>query len=417
MADNRGPGNKGSDDGWLIAAIIVTTVTLVVVWHVFRKAIVYFMYGLDWIQIQAIALSRMIFGGELGPRGKELNDYLTGIFTGVWDANEVAFGDLVKVSNEVGFQTRIFFFLALVGLAAYVAKNMQGGGFARTFSMVGVPASKRPKTGVVGRMLPGFLGGVKAATAGPSFMAYQAQHWRVVTPSVEWDPDAPDAPPAARPPIEWMRHYEVPLKKENGFDEGTRSAAEKAFAMQCGDNWQGFAKAPLYAQAILAMCILQAGSSSNDRKVRALKEAIACAYTEDGFIDGEAVRKVMEPHIANAKLVAEVNKRSAKHAFVNTVLLANLDRARRKGGVFAPAEILWLRKVDRHAWYAVNSLGRKAHHTEASGCVAHWMAERACRAPITEPYVAPAIDALEKYLTEHAVADLDEWYENQNKDD
>lgn len=417
MADNRAPGNKGGDDGWLIAAIIVTTVSVIVLWHVFRKAIVYVKFGLDWLQIQAIALCRMLFGGELGPRGRELNDYLTGIFTGVWDANEVAFSDLVKVSNEVGYQTRVVMFLAIVGLAAYVARNMQGAGFVRVFSMVGVPVSKRPKAGVVRQMLPVFLGGVKVPTSGPSFMAYQAQHWRVVTPSVDWDPDAPDAPPAARHPLEWMRHYKVPLKKANGFDEASRGAAEKAFAMQCGDNWQGFAKAPLYAQAILVMCILQAKSSSNDRKVVAFKEAVACAYTDDGFVDGEAVQKVMEPYLADEKMAAEVNKRSAKYAFVNTVLLANLDRARQKGGVLAPAEFLWLRKVDRHAWYALNSLGRKAHHTEASGCIAHWMAERACRAPIAEPYVAPAIDALEKYLTEQSVADLDEWYDNQNKDD
>ncbi|GJD87868.1 hypothetical protein BHAOGJBA_1374 [Methylobacterium hispanicum] len=417
MADNKAAGNKGSDDGWLIAAIIVTAVTLVVAWHVFRKPIVYFKYGLDWIQIQAVALARMLVGGGLGPRGRELNDYLSGVFSGVWDANEVAFGDLVKLSNEVGFQTRLVILLAILGLAAYVARNMQGGGFVRIFSMVGVPVSKRPKARGLRLLLPGFLGGVKVPTSGPSFMAYQAQHWRVVTPSVDWDPDAPDAPPAARPPLEWMRHYGVPLREKDGFDEVTRAAAEKAFAMQCGDNWQGFAKAPLYAQAILAMCILQAGSSSNDRKVRALKEAVACAYTDDGFVDGEAVRKVMEPFIADPKMAAEVNKRSAKNAFVNTVLLANLDRARRKGGVFAPAEILWLRKVDRHAWYAVNSLGRKAHHTEASGSIAHWMAERACRAPIAEPYVAPAIDALEKYLTEHAITDLDKWYDDQNTDD
>lgn len=417
MAD-QGPKGKGADDGMFIAAIIVTAVTLIMTWYLFRKPIVYFKYGLDWLQIQAVSLLRMPFGGGLGPRGRELRDYVSGIFTGVWDPNDVAFTDLVRLSNEIGFQTRIGFFLAIVGIAAYVARNMQGGGFARTFSFVGVPVSKQVNAGIVRQMLPGFLGGVKVPTAGPSFIKYQAEHWKVVQPSVDWDPDASDAPAPSRNPLVWMKYHDVPLRKETGFDENSRAAAEKAFAAQCGDNWHGFAKAPLYAQAILTVCIMQARTSSLNAKVLELKQALACAFVEDGFApDGPAVRNVMAPHLADDKLAAEVDKRSKKNGFVNTVLISNLDRARRKGGIFAPAEILWLRKVDRHAWYAVDSLGRKAHFTEASGSIAHWMAERACKTPITEPYVAPAVDALDKYLTEQAISDLEEWYDNQNKDD
>jgi hypothetical protein len=417
MAEQGGSKGKGADDGMLIAAIIVTTVTLIMLWYLFRKPIVYVVYGLNWLAIQGIALFRWPFGGGLGPRGQELRDYMTGIFTGVWDPNDVAFGDMVKVCNEVGFQVRIFFLLATIGIALHVARNMQGGGFVRNFSLIGVPVSKRQKVGIVRQMLPVFLGGVKMPTAGPSFIAYQAEHWKVVQPSVDWDPDAENAPAASRNPLVWMRLHKVPLKRETGFDENSRAAAEKAFAEQCGDNWQGFAKAPLYAQAILVVCIMQARTSSLDKKVLAMKEALAGAYVEDGFVDGPAVRAVMEPHLADKAMAAEVDKRSKGHGFVNTVLIANIDRARQKGGIFAPAEILWLRKVDRHAWYAVDSLGRKAHFTEASGSIAHWMAERACKTPITEPYVSPAVDALDKYLTEQAISDLEEWYENQNKDD
>lgn len=417
MADQGGPKGKGADDGMLVAAIIVTTVTLIMMWYLFRKPIVYFKYGLDWLCIQGVALFRWPFGGGLGPRGRELRDYMSGIFTGVWDPNDVLFGDMVKVSNEVGFQVRLFFFLAILAIALHVARNMQGGGFTRTFSFVGVPVSKRTDASIFRQMLPKFLGGVKVPTAGPSFIGYQADHWKVVQPSVDWDPDAPDAPAASRNPLDWMLLHEVPLNKDTGFDENSRAAAEKAFAAQCGDNWQGFAKAPLYAQAILTVCIMQAKTSSLDKKVLAMKEALAGAYVADGFVDGPAVRAVMEPHLADANLATEVDKRSKKNGFVNTVLIANLDRARKKGGIFAPAEILWLRKVDRHAWYAVNSLGRKAHFTESSGVIAHWMAERACKTPITEPYVAPAVDALDKYLSEQGILDLDEWHRNRNLDD
>jgi hypothetical protein len=209
--------------------------------------------------------------------------------------------------------------------------------------------------------------------------------------------------PTNRHPLIWLRDIGIPVVGVPGLGE-KRAAVETALATQCGESWRGFARAPLHVQVILTICALQIQDGRSDARALQLKLAAAAAYVEDGFIGGAAVRSLMEPFLADERFAGEIDERSKGNGFVNTALITNIEAARRSGGVFGPAEILWLHRVDVHAWAAVNSLDRKRHFVEAAGCMAHWLAERADKAPIAVPEVGPAIDTLDQYIAAFAAA-------------
>lgn len=204
-------------------------------------------------------------------------------------------------------------------------------------------------------------------------------------------------------PLVWLSRLGIPLVDVSDLG-GSRPVVAAALAAQCGAPWRGFVQAPIHAQVVLTICAMQIEDGRSDMRANQMKLAAAAAYIHDGFACGAAMRSLMEPHLSDERLVAEIDERSKGNGFVNTALITNIDSARRFGGVFAAIEILWLRKVDPHAWAAVNCLGEKRHFVEAAGSMAHWLAERHAVAPIASPEVLPAIDALDRYMANHSAS-------------
>jgi hypothetical protein len=81
-----------------------------------------------------------------------------------------------------------------------------------------------------------------------------------------------------------------------------------------------------------------------------------------------------------------------RHAFVETALVAMLEWSRKRGGVLASSEWLWLKPTNRNLWYILNNSGRPgmAHHVEAAGAMAHYYRERDVGKPILVPCVESA---------------------------
>jgi len=83
-----------------------------------------------------------------------------------------------------------------------------------------------------------------------------------------------------------------------------------------------------------------------------------------------------------------------------------LNMARLRAGVLAPAQFAWLKLVDRPLWYALASLGfetegvsRYLHpnpRVEAAGARDHWAVERFIGAPVINPSIDCAVEALRK---------------------
>lgn len=89
-----------------------------------------------------------------------------------------------------------------------------------------------------------------------------------------------------------------------------------------------------------------------------------------------------------------------KHAYQIPFLLSLLERAR-KYNVLPSANFMWLKPLDRQAFYALNNLGRPGSWTECAGNIAHYRAEVIAGGPLKEPRVQPAVEALIRELADH----------------
>lgn len=98
----------------------------------------------------------------------------------------------------------------------------------------------------------------------------------------------------------------------------------------------------------------------------------------------------------NTELVRKIIR---SHAYVLTVMASMLEGAR-EDGVQASADFLWLKPVDRRAWYILNTVGRQTPFVEVAGIFAHWIAEKEAGRKLIAPIVGEATNALELALKE-----------------
>lgn len=239
-------------------------------------------------------------------------------------------------------------------------------------------------------------------------IATQAKVFPVIAPFVKFNPSnqpvrPPGAPvPAELPafaealaPEEWLAYNAIPVPDGN-IDRG---ATYMAFAKQLGPRWQGWEQLPPYKQVFLGMCCLKAARKRKEADDMAGR--IANCWTlgkglqlsRDSKLLGDA-RRVLKNRDMSGPTLKKVNN----HAFQNTALIRALLTAREEGGVFAPAQFVWLRAYDRYLWYCLNNLGRQAFHMEAFGAMAHYKAEKMTGRPIPRPKVERAVDTLIEYM-------------------
>src|SRR3546814_2501794 len=103
------------------------------------------------------------------------------------------------------------------------------------------------------------------------------------------------------------------------------------------------------------------------------------ALLEDKVLMGEVNRTLLDPAAGGqAERIANL------HAYQISAVLSVLQWARKRGGVLAPAEFMWLKPYNRPAWYALNGLGTNTHLVEACGAIAHWKVEAFQNRPIPE---------------------------------
>lgn len=81
---------------------------------------------------------------------------------------------------------------------------------------------------------------------------------------------------------------------------------------------------------------------------------------------------------------------ASQHAWVESALPTILHLARFERGVLASASFIWLKSVDRAAWYILNATGNNAVNVEAAGAMAHNRAELDFKSPLIVPHVYQA---------------------------
>lgn len=186
------------------------------------------------------------------------------------------------------------------------------------------------------------------------------------------------------------RHLRVTVKIRRG-------RANRVFARQLGQPWEGVWKLPPYLRALFAIF---AAKVEGDRvpAVALLRQIAGSAYKhpiKPEHLNFKGADELLKKH-EKSKVVAKVLN---QHAYVMTVMASMLEVAR-LDGVLASAEFLWLKPVDRTLWYVLNTVGRQTAPCEIAGIIAHWLAERALGRAMLIPMIEEASLALESAIAE-----------------
>ena len=282
------------------------------------------------------------------------------------------------------------------------------------------------------------------------FLWKQARQWPVIRPSlVSWPVKAAQSIREMRQardpwidalkPIEWLRYHGIRVDKFDGSTARTAAYRKKIRAAmaseQLPDQWRGPENLPLYARALLAVFTYHRYRDRDTARQlrgalskiwadlgdsRAGAEAMNAAIAENqemmDLIDAAYGRPYTEPldRDPDDNGVAELDHLSMsaicnRHGFVVSALLSALYIARRKGGILAPAEFIWLRAIDRALYIPLNNLGRQAHFVEAAGAISHWQHEWATRDPAWTPMIHRGVESvIQALMGYHDIVELEE---------
>jgi intracellular multiplication protein IcmP len=236
----------------------------------------------------------------------------------------------------------------------------------------------------------------------------ECHNWSQIMPVVNQDlinQDISKGPWAmAESPMEFTKKHNLLKRDEFSVDDPEypgvplavsikRAEAKAVFTLQLGAYWEGFDKLPPH---LLALCAIFAARINKDRdKAYQLIDHINKSVEGGNKPDFGSAKVLMQKHM-NSKLV---QKCTSMHAYILT-MMASLLVSARDDGVMASADFLWLKPIDRRAWYMLNSVGRQTPYVEVSGLFAHWKAERALKRKSMVPLVEEAVKALEASVKE-----------------
>ncbi len=369
----------------IVVAIGLVVLVLWMIWEYARDIIVWFSFSLTYAQLYL--LSWIV---DFGPVTQGYMEFLKGVFRSpddplYVDPFSVEWKEISFMSNLAGSYFKWLYTFLIAAMSIMTMFKMKGGGMSRKFSLTG--------------------------SFGASLADFQAEHWKVFSPGAKFDPDALSAEELpARTPMEWMQLNNVSLKD----GEIDTEAAEEAFTKQLGERWQGMDKAPAH---IKALCVAFYLNAKRDKSAREVKEQISVAYTAKSRSEAEKeIEELFQKTLADPKFSKMIDKYAKQHAYTNTAMFRLITWSRNLGGVFASAEIRWLKPIDRSLWYALNNCGRRSYHTEGAGAVCHFNAENIVGGALAEPHVDQAIDGLYDYIDHQGLLDIDEFFNGTETD-
>lgn len=173
--------------------------------------------------------------------------------------------------------------------------------------------------------------------------------------------------------------------------------AKEVFVKQLGAPWTSSNDLPVLVRGLYAALI-----------------AIACSDKKQGFALLEQFNRTWvhptpkDPSVSfDVKGVDDAIKKYEKneiivtllkeHRYINTMMVAALYAARRKGKVLC-SHFLWLKIADRTLWYALNQAGGQTAWSEAAGVAGHYLAEKIVGRGLDIPYVDEALRGLTEFL-------------------
>lgn len=183
--------------------------------------------------------------------------------------------------------------------------------------------------------------------------------------------------------------------------------ATQVFTKQLGSLWQGIETLRPHECSLFAAFAAQISNDNNLAQQIVNDLAMAYLRARKAKNVSQIVSSRAQQALEKYGNTPEVQKIVSRHAFVRTVLLSMLQKAR-GNGVLPPNWFRWLKTVDRVTWYALNDLGLDVASVEAAGIRAHWLTEVMAKAPIVTPKVSNAVVGLKDYLGEIVDEEVDD---------
>lgn len=191
------------------------------------------------------------------------------------------------------------------------------------------------------------------------------------------------------------------LRRKRTIAKLDKGKANALFTLQLGRLWRGCEALPPYLQALFGVF---AAKANGDRDLAyATLAALSNSYnTEKNTINCADIYTGGPLALCHKYMkVKSVQLVTTSHAYELTVMASMLELAR-YDGVLSSSDFLWLKPIDRKAWFVLNGIGRRTPVCEAAGIFAHWLAEKELGRKSILPMIESATVALESALTEIA---------------
>jgi intracellular multiplication protein IcmP len=347
---------------WITVLLVVTGYLL---WRFGHAHIVSFVFFLNIAQAKVITLvlSDSVLEQEIA------------IMQTVNPQN-VAWSDLVELTNRVGEYVRYPVAAILGFLAVYLYQSNVTLKFKKTHSM-------------------------------DTLKTQEQANWPCITPAVKKldlvATDVNKGPWAmGMTPMEFALKNKL-LRKEDALLDTPmpglemtagirRGDAKRVFTLQLGPYWDGFQSCSPQMRALAAVFMAR---MNRDREAATL----ILETLDKTYVAGKPDYSVALPTLKKYENTESVQNIIQKHAYQLTVM-AELLKASRDDGVVPSAEFLWLKPTDRRLWYMLNSIGRQTPYSEVGGPFAHWRAEQVMGRRSLTPMIDEAIRALEIAIKE-----------------
>lgn len=224
-----------------------------------------------------------------------------------------------------------------------------------------------------------------------------------------------------------IKHDLLDRVKANEFKVNRDRAAE-AFRKQMSKLWTGWNGLSRWEFAVMAVLVPRLAATDVKMPDKTYKEALdmtnallagywknaAATYDPEKDVAG---KDAIQLDLTLAKQAIKrfggspkVQKFFKQHAYVGTIIYAMLLEARSLG-VLQPAELRWLRVVDRQLWLTVDNVGKIVAFTEIGATYSHFVSEvrqkRAIEKPMIEGAVKGLIEGVDSYMfSEDEVAEI-----------
>jgi len=368
MAVQQQPGGQPDNSAgilWMIAAVFVA---IGAVWVFFKKHIVIVYLSIKLYELEML--------DHFFP-SLELDQLHVDILSALANPTAIHFDALLLLGAGVGDWLKIPFAILLCLLAVVVYSSNTTRAFKRSYSM-------------------------------KELVKLEKDNWPQISPVADLDlikVDIDAGPWAmAMTPMQFCKKNGLLIEMRGRRTEGMsrkdwdktevvlkRGEASKLFALQLGALWGGVDKLPTHLRVLFAVFAARINADT----APAEKLLVQLAASSLNNLNTSGVDALIKKH-GNTELVRKIIR---SHAYVLTVMASMLEGAR-EDGVQASADFLWLKPVDRRAWYILNTVGRQTPFVEVAGIFAHWIAEKEAGRKLIAPIVGEATNALELALKE-----------------